>query len=96
MRSLDFSTVPLMRLSALISSSVADLFIHLYNAIISNPATGHGREGFYNAINGEESFYTIGEAIAKSLIELGKVQSPKPTAFTDEEKNEYLGGVSLQ
>jgi len=32
---------------------VADLFVVLYNSIVANPATGHGREGVNFGENGE-------------------------------------------
>lgn len=74
---------------------MADLYIQLYNTIIHNSATAHGREGYYNVENGEEVYYKIGEAIAKSMVELGKSQNPKPVALTGQQFEEYSGIVSL-
>lgn len=70
---------------------VADLYIVLYNSIISNPATGHGREGIYFGESGEHSLYDIGKAIGEALVALGKAKSPGPTTFTKEELDKYFG-----
>ncbi|RDB25574.1 Uncharacterized protein C2A9.02 [Hypsizygus marmoreus] len=72
---------------------VADLYVVLYDAIISNPATGHGREGIYFAENGEISLYDVGVAISKVLVELGRGKSAEPTPFTEEEVDKYFAGI---
>ncbi|KAF5382083.1 hypothetical protein D9615_004318 [Tricholomella constricta] len=71
---------------------VADLFLVLYDAIRSNPATGHGREGFYFGENGEHNLYEVGKAVGKALVEIGKAKSDEPTTFTKEEIDKYFGG----
>lgn len=69
---------------------VADLYILLYNSIVSNPATGHGREGIYFAENGEHTFYDVSKAIGEGLVALGKLDNPEPTTLTKEEEDKYL------
>jgi hypothetical protein len=71
--------------------SVADLYIVLYDSIIANPATGHGREGIYFGVNGEHTLYDVGKAIGEALVAIGKVDDPDPTAFTNEEIFNYFG-----
>ena len=75
---------------------VADLYIILYNSIVSNPATGHGREGIYFGENGEHTFYDMGKAIGEALMTAGKVDNPEPTTFTKEEIDKYFGVSSMQ
>ena len=75
---------------------VADLYIILYNSIVSNPATGHGREGIYFGENGEHTFYDMGKAIGEALMIAGKVDNPEPTAFTKEEIDKYFGVSPVQ
>jgi hypothetical protein len=70
--------------------SVADLYIVLYDSIISNPATGHGREGFYFGENGEHTLYdVIGKAIGEALVAIGKTDNLEPTTFTKEEIDSF-------
>ena len=71
--------------------SVADLYIVLYDSIINNPATGHGREGFYFGVNGEHTLYDVCKAIGEALVAVGKADNPEPTAFTNEEIIRYFG-----
>ena len=71
--------------------SVADLYIVLYDSIIANPATGHGREGIYFGVNGEHTLYDLGKAIGEALVAIGKADDPEPTAFTNEEIVRYFG-----
>jgi len=77
----------------LLTVTVVDAFAVLYDAIVegTNPALGHGREGYYFASNGELSAYEIGQAIGSTLLKLGKVKSPEPTKLTDEELNKFFG-----
>ncbi|KAJ3514591.1 hypothetical protein NLJ89_g2290 [Agrocybe chaxingu] len=71
---------------------VADLYVALYDSIKTNPkGTGHGREGFYIAENGEHTMYQIGKAIAEDLVARGKATNPEPSTFTGEEINIYFG-----
>ncbi|KNZ81922.1 hypothetical protein J132_10201, partial [Termitomyces sp. J132] len=74
---------------------VADLYIVLYDSIKNNPATGHGREGFYFGENGEHTLYQIGKAISEALVEIGRGNSPEPTTFSKEEVQKYFGSNYL-
>lgn len=74
-------------------SSVADLYIVLYDSIIANPdGPGHGRAGFYFGENGEHSLYEVGQAISRALKDTGllKGENTEPTAFTKEELGIYF------
>jgi len=74
---------------------VADLFVVLFNSIVSNPEkTGHGREGIYFGENGEHKLYDVSKAVAQVLFDLGKGKSPEPTTFTKEDIDKYFGGSS--
>ena len=75
---------------------VADLYIVLYNSIVSNPATGHGREGIYFGENGEHTFYDMSKAIGEALMTAGKVDNPEPTTFTKEETDKYFRVSPMQ
>ena len=70
--------------------SVADLYIVLYDSIIANPATGHGREGFYFGENGEHTLYDVGKAIGEALVAIGKADNPEPTTFSKEDLDRYF------
>jgi len=74
----------------LIHYSVADLYIVLYDSIVANPATGHGREGFYFGVNGEHTLYDVGKAIGEALVAIGKADDPEPTTFTEEDIAKYF------
>lgn len=63
----------------------ADLYIAVYNSVISNPNTGHGREGYYFAENGEYSQYEASKAISEAMLEFGKGKVLEPTTFTVDE-----------
>lgn len=64
---------------------VADLYIVLYDSVVSNPATGHGRAGFYFGENGEYTLYEVSKAISEAMLALGKGKTLEPTPFTEEE-----------
>lgn len=70
---------------------VTDLFITIFDAVLSSKAIGHGREGFYFGENGEHKLYDIGKRISEELVELAKIGTPEPTTFTDEECQKYPG-----
>jgi len=74
---------------------VADLYIVLYDSIITNPATPHGREGFYFGENGEHNLYDVGKAIGEALVAVGKTDNPEPTTLTKEEIDKYFQGSLL-
>jgi len=67
---------------------IADLYIVLYDSIVSNPATAHGRQGFYFGENGEYTQYEAAKAISEALLAYGKVEISEPTALTEEEYKE--------
>ena len=69
---------------------VADLYVVLYDSIITNPATGHGREGIYFGVNGEHNLYDVGKAIGDALYAIGKTDNPEPTTLTKEEIDKYF------
>ena len=69
---------------------VADLYVVLYNSIVSDPATAHGREGIYFGENGEHTLHEIAKAIGEALTAIGKLDNPEPTMFTKEEIDKYF------
>ncbi|GBE86900.1 NAD-P-binding protein [Sparassis crispa] len=71
---------------------VADLYIVLFDAIVTNPEkVGHGREGYYFGEAGEHTWADISRAIGVALVELGISTSAEPTTFTTEELIKYFG-----
>jgi hypothetical protein len=77
-------------LALIIYYLVADLYVVLYDSIVSNPSnTGHGREGFYFGENGEHTLYDVGKAIGEALVAIGKTDNPEPTTLTKEELDKY-------
>ena len=74
---------------------VADLYVVLYNSIVSDPATAHGREGIYFGENGEHTLHDIGKVIGDALTEIGKLDNPEPTMVTKEEIIKYFGVSSF-
>jgi hypothetical protein len=70
---------------------VTNLYLVLFKAILSpsdsKTAPGHGREGYYYGESGEGPWSDVYNAITKALFDLGKVKSPEPAPFTDEEVN---------
>lgn len=85
--------------SLLTHPTVADLYILLFDHIISHKSThppAHGRLGFYFGENGEHSMYDVAKTVAQMLYDAGKGKSPQPTTFTKEEMEKYFpGGTSL-
>ncbi|GBE88351.1 hypothetical protein SCP_1301660 [Sparassis crispa] len=71
---------------------VADLYIVVFDAVMSGKPIGHGREGFYFAENGEHQLYDIGKAIGAALVDLGMAKSDEPTTFSKAELDKYFGG----
>ncbi|KAJ7255790.1 hypothetical protein B0H12DRAFT_1112886 [Mycena haematopus] len=73
---------------------LTELYITLYDKIIADADTGHGRNGFYFGANGEHSLYDVGKAIGEALVTLGRSESPEPTTFTQADLDKYFGGSS--
>jgi hypothetical protein len=76
---------------------VADLYIVLYDSVVSNSATGHGREGYYFAENGEYMFYDVAsKVIAEALVAKG-IGTSEPTSFTEEDykRTPIVSGLQL-
>ncbi|KAJ7104365.1 NAD-binding protein [Mycena belliarum] len=71
---------------------LADLYIKLYDSIVADDATGHGRNGYYFGASGEHSLYDVGKAIGEAMVTLEKSSSPEPTTFTQEDLDKYFGG----
>ncbi|KAJ7452847.1 NAD(P)-binding protein, partial [Mycena latifolia] len=76
-------------------NEVADLYVKLYDAIVADEATGHGRNGYYFAANEEHSLYDLTQAIGAALVALGKSTSPEPTTFTQAELDKYFQGSAF-
>ncbi|KAF8885451.1 hypothetical protein BD779DRAFT_1733397 [Infundibulicybe gibba] len=68
---------------------LGDLYLALYKSIVTNPATGHGREGIYFGASGESTLYDIGKAIGQALVDLRRAESAEPTTFTKEDMDKY-------
>ena len=75
---------------------MADLYIVLYDSVVSNSATGHGREGYYFAENGEYMFYDVAKVIAEALVAKG-IGTSEPTSFTEEDykRTPIVSGLQL-
>ncbi|KAJ7796950.1 NAD-binding protein [Mycena olivaceomarginata] len=71
---------------------LADLYTTLYDKIVGDAETGHGRNGFYFGASGEHLLYDVGKAIGTALVALGKSESAEPTTFTQAELDKYFGG----
>jgi len=74
---------------------IADLYIVLYDSIVSNPTTGHGRAGFYFGENGEYTLYEVSKGISEAMLALGKGKTLEPTPFTEEEYKRNPGLIFL-
>ncbi|KAJ7645086.1 NAD(P)-binding protein [Mycena polygramma] len=71
---------------------LADLYTTLYDKIVEDSDTGHGREGFYFGASGEHSLLDVAKAIGAALVALGKSDNPEPTTFTQAELDKYFNG----
>ncbi|KAJ7275729.1 NAD-binding protein [Mycena rebaudengoi] len=71
---------------------LADLYVALYDAIVGDADTGHGRNGYYFGESGEHSLYDVGKAIGDALVSHGIGDNPEPTSFTQPELDKYFGG----
>lgn len=72
------------------------MYIVLHDSIKSNPATGHGREGYYFAENGEYTQYDAAKAVAEAIVAKG-IGTLEPTPFTDEDYKQkpIVSGLQL-
>ncbi|KAF7344718.1 NmrA domain-containing protein [Mycena venus] len=66
-------------------NELAHFYMILYDAVMANEKTAHGRVGLYFAENGAYELREACAVIARVLFEHGKGASPTPTAFTGEE-----------
>lgn len=71
---------------------LSELYTTLYDKIMADADTGHGRNGFYFGASGEHSLYDVGKAIGAALVALGKSDNAEPTTFTQAELDKYFGG----
>ncbi|KAJ7080176.1 hypothetical protein B0H15DRAFT_913557 [Mycena belliarum] len=76
-------------------NETSDLYIKLYDAIVADATTGHGRNGFYFAAHDEQEFYGLVAAVGKALVGLGKSASPEPTTFTQANLDTYFKGSAV-
>ncbi|KAF7344096.1 NAD-P-binding protein [Mycena venus] len=74
---------------------LADLYITLYDKIVADPDTGHGRNGFYFGESGEHSLYAVSKEIGTALVALKKSDSAEPMTFTQADLNKYFRGSSF-
>jgi len=74
---------------------VADLYLALFDAIMSDPSTGHGPDGYYIGENGDYSLHDACKAVGEALVDHGKSQTAEPTPFTPDECMKYFGGYYL-
>ncbi|THU82132.1 NAD-binding protein [Dendrothele bispora CBS 962.96] len=70
----------------------------LYNVLLDSALTsqnpqfpGHGREGIYNAVNGEHNFHQLAEVISQALVSLGLGEDPSSLTFSAEEEQKFFG-----
>ncbi|KZP09837.1 NAD(P)-binding protein [Athelia psychrophila] len=66
-------------------SEVVDFYIILLDAVLSNPATSHGREGFYFTDNGEFTHREVVDAVSSALAARGVVKLAQPTPFAEDD-----------
>ncbi|KAJ6494346.1 hypothetical protein C8R45DRAFT_1061999 [Mycena sanguinolenta] len=66
-------------------NELADLYLLLYETIMANEETAHGRVGLYFAENGAHELSELSAVVAHVLYEHGKGESPISTSFTVEE-----------
>ncbi|KZP08848.1 NAD(P)-binding protein [Athelia psychrophila] len=66
-------------------SEVVDFYIILLDAVLSNPATSHGREGFYFTDNGEFTHREVVDAVSSALAARGVVKLAEPTPFAEDD-----------
>jgi hypothetical protein len=64
--------------------------LKLHDVLVGDPSTGHGREGFYFATNGEFSMCDLAGETTAALVDLGRVKSTSLGAFTEEELRTYF------
>jgi len=70
---------------------VANLYIHIFDAVNSNRSPGHGREGYYFGENGEHTLYDLAKQIGYILVKFNKSTFQDPATFTQDEIVKYFG-----
>ncbi|KAL0569750.1 hypothetical protein V5O48_012211 [Marasmius crinis-equi] len=71
---------------------ITDFFVLLFKAVLKDPrVVPHGKEGHFLIGADEHKSIQWYSEIAKVLFDLGKVKSPEPTRFTEEEAKQYFG-----
>ncbi|TCD67906.1 hypothetical protein EIP91_011840 [Steccherinum ochraceum] len=70
-----------------------DLYILLFDAIISGKKIASGADGHYFAVNGPLEVGAYFRAVGQALFELGAIKSAEVTQFTSEENNGPNGAV---
>ncbi|KAF9530814.1 hypothetical protein CPB83DRAFT_834155 [Crepidotus variabilis] len=73
----------------------ADLYILVLDATRKGVLIGHGREGYYFVESGEHTMYEPAKAIGEVLVAQGLAKEAEPSAFTQEEIQKYLHGISI-
>ncbi|THU86483.1 hypothetical protein K435DRAFT_868240 [Dendrothele bispora CBS 962.96] len=72
---------------------LADLYNVFLDSVLTsqNPQfPGHGREGIYNAVNGEHNFQQLAEAISQALVPLGLGEDSSSLTFSTEEEQKFF------
>ncbi|KAG6831796.1 hypothetical protein H0H92_007473 [Tricholoma furcatifolium] len=69
---------------------VTDLFILIFDHVLSHKDIGHGREGFYFGENGEYVMWNAAKAVAQTLHDAGKVKTSLPSSYTEEEMRRFF------
>ncbi|TFK56012.1 NAD(P)-binding protein [Heliocybe sulcata] len=71
---------------------IGDLYMVLFDALVSGQTIPNGREGFYFGESDHYLVYDLAKSISVALAELGHSKSEEPIPFTDDDRQKYLGG----
>ena len=69
---------------------VAGVYITVLNAVLANPESAHGWEGFYYVGNVEFSWNELAAKIGEATVALGLAKEAQPTEFTEEERGKFF------
>ncbi|KAG6918636.1 hypothetical protein DXG01_012755 [Tephrocybe rancida] len=69
---------------------VADLFLLIFDQVLAHKDLDHGQQGYYFAENGEYVLCDITKAAAQALYDAGKLKSPVPSGYTEEEMQQFF------